>query len=120
MKNKISFSLPTCKAHPGHIFEVEGTKYKVLRRLEPDTFDDRGNPSFYKVDFVELEDRQATRKKEKKIIPPEELAKQTESFQKNSRAADDKAKADLIQNTPAGIVKISGPLFGSPEQKSLF
>ena len=60
MENKISFSLPTCKAYRGHIFEVEGTRYKVLRRLEPNTFDDRGNPSFYEVDFVELEARQTT------------------------------------------------------------
>ena len=54
MENKISFSLPTCKAYPGHVFEVDGKKYAVIRRLEPNTFDDRGNPTFHKVDYVEL------------------------------------------------------------------
>ena len=54
MDNKISFSLPTCKAYPGHVFEVDGKKYAVIRRLDPNTFDDRGNPTFYKVDYVEL------------------------------------------------------------------
>ena len=54
MENKISFSLPTCKAYPGHVFEVDGKKYAVIRRLDPNTFDDRGNPTFHKVDYVEL------------------------------------------------------------------
>ena len=57
---------------------------------------------------------------EKATITPSELLEQSEKCGKDSRAADDKAKADLIQNTPAGAVEISGPLFGSPEQPSLF
>ena len=57
---------------------------------------------------------------EKATITPRELLEQSEKCGKDSRMADDKAKADIIQNTPAGAVNISGPLFGSTEQKSLF
>ena len=57
---------------------------------------------------------------EKAITTPRELLEQSEKCGKDSRMADDKAKADIIQNTPAGIVEISGPLFGSTEQGSLF
>ena len=50
------------------------------------------------------------------------LLEKTQEFERRSRLADDKAKADLIQGTPAKIGgRISGPLFGgSTEQKSLF
>ena len=57
---------------------------------------------------------------EKANVTPSELLEQSEKCGKDSRMADDKAKADIIQNTPAGIVEISGPLFGSTEQGSLF
>ena len=57
---------------------------------------------------------------EKATTTPIELLEQSEKCGKDSRMADDKAKTDLIQNTPAGAVNISGPLFGSTEQGSLF
>ena len=54
MKTRTRFSVPTCKANPGHNFEVDGKQYEVIRRLEPNTFDDRGNPTFHEVDYKEV------------------------------------------------------------------
>ena len=48
------------------------------------------------------------------------ILEQTEAFERYPRLADDKAKADIIQNTPAGHLSIKGPLFGTQTQHKLF
>ena len=68
MENTIRFSVPTSKAYPGHVFEVDGKQYAVIRRLDPNTFDDRGNPSFYEVDYIELKGKMPARDPEDRLI----------------------------------------------------
>ena len=47
------------------------------------------------------------------------LLEKTQEFERRSRLADDKAKAELIQGTPAKIGStIKGPLFGPPPKQS--
>ena len=55
------------------------------------------------------------------MMHPTLFLDQNREFEKQSKLADDKAKADLIANTPAKIgARISGPLFGeAPRQLTL-
>ena len=54
-------------------------------------------------------------------MTPKTLLEKTREFERQSKLADDKAKAALIQGTPAKIgATIKGPLFGpAPRQLTL-
>ena len=55
-------------------------------------------------------------------MTPKTLLEKTREFERQSKLADDKAKADLIAGTPSKIgATITGPLFGTPpKQQGLF
>ena len=47
------------------------------------------------------------------------LLEKTREFERRSRLADDKAKADLVAGTPAKLGTVKGPLFPGPKQLTL-